>query len=147
MGNKYLYPSRENSPPREKGAIKNSRRKRGSESSSLFAKVSRRRIVSPVGIIIANANPSMQKSGVERTQRAAYIARSTSCHADRNRFNCNCQASLSGALRRYPRNRRIYVDTAERIHSVTLAPIKLPKFFTPLSRIQKLVRINSAFLG
>lgn len=44
-----------------KGAIENSRRKRGSESSAavLFAKVSRRRIVSPVHIIIANADPPL----------------------------------------------------------------------------------------
>lgn len=44
-----------------KGAIENSRRKRSSESSAavLFAKVSRRRIVSPVHIIIANADPPL----------------------------------------------------------------------------------------
>lgn len=59
----------------EKEAIENSRRKRGSESSAvaLFAKVSRRhRVVSPVRIIIANADlPFVKKWSGENTARAA----------------------------------------------------------------------------
>lgn len=73
-------------------------------------------------------DPPMQKGGVERTEqsaRAAYIARSTSCHADRNRFTVIARASLSGAL-------RAVILLVIGVHTLTRQKRSISGYLTPI---------------